>query len=366
MLPFVIVASSLSSGVARADVSSVDGANAPIVRIQIPGQANLTIRTWDRPTVLVEGAESGAFVIERHTNRVPAMLPPTLIRLGQIKTADGNSITLPAESFVVSTLPAGQRTAVVVRAEPGRELGPVTITIPADTALLAANVGRGSLALRDYKDGTFILHLHSGTAQLDNVGGDGFVQVLRGPVIANDSNFSRLRARTAIGALIFERCRSRQIEATSVNGNIVYDGGTFDAGLARFDSTSGNVAIGVGGPAQFGARAGGSGKVYALFDRRAQVDNRDGEATAVVEGGGPVINATSGGGNVYLYDGSLRTRAKVPPEWRAPQALLRRVNVRNAAPPGARELPTPRELPKPRQPLPANPPPKPRPGRKFL
>src|SRR5665213_2870012 len=49
---------------------------------------------------------------------------------------------------------------------------------------------------------------------------------------------------------VFERCRSKQIEATSVTGSIVYDGGAFDPGLARFESQSGNIALGVTSSAQ--------------------------------------------------------------------------------------------------------------------
>jgi hypothetical protein len=322
LISYVVLTWFLSSAAALAEVTTVEGMDAPIVRIQIPAQANVTIRMWDRNAIQIEG-DSSAYAVDRSTNRFPANLPPTLIRIGQIKGPDG-PILLPAESFVVSSITPGPHSVVVVRAEAGHDVGQLVVTVPRNSSLIAANVARGSIALHDYQSGTFILHVNTGAAVLDNVGGDGFVQVLRGPLLANDSTLNRLRVRTALGNQIYERCNVRQIEASSVEGSIVYDGGRFGQGLARFDSTNGNVAIGVAGGAQLGARVGGGGgRVYTFFEQRAQIDNRDDEATAVVGGGGPVVMATSGAGNVYLYDGSLRNRARLPAEWRQAQAALR-------------------------------------------
>jgi hypothetical protein len=324
LVSYVVFAWLLTCAAARAEVTTVEGADAPIVRIQIPAQANLIVRTWDRQAVQIDG-DSSAYTIQRSVNRVPAALPPQFIRVGQIKGPDGGTIVLPAESFVISTLPPGPRSVVIVKGEAGHPVGPITVTVPSNSPLVAAYVVRGSVLLQNYQNGTFIVHLNNGPVMLDGVSGDGFVQVLRGLIVADDSDFNRLRARSAVGAQIFERCTSRQIEASIVSGSIVYDNGHFDQGLARFDATNGNVAIGTTGASQLNARAG-TGRVYTLFERRAQVDGRDGEATALVEGGGPVVTATSTNGNVYLYDGSLRTKAHVPAEWRAAQVALKREN----------------------------------------
>jgi len=323
LVSYVVFAWLLTCAAARAEVTLVEGADAPIVRIQIPAQANLIVRTWDRQAVQIDG-DSSTYTIERSVNRVPATLPPQFIRVGATKGPDG-PIALPAESFVISTLPPGPRNVVIIKGEAGHPVGPITVTVPSNSPLVAANVVRGSVLLQNYQNGTFIVHLNTGAVMLDGVSGDGFVQVLRGPIVADDSNFNRLRARTAVGAQIFERCNSRQIEASIVSGSIVYDNGHFDPGLARFDATNGNVAIGTTGASQLNARAG-TGRVYTQFERRAQVDGRDAEATVLVEGGGPVVTATSTNGNVYLYDGSLRTKARVPAEWKAALVALRREN----------------------------------------
>jgi hypothetical protein len=313
-LAFAVLAWSATALPALADTTSVEGTNAPIVRVQLATQANLTIRTWDRESVQIEG-DLSTVSLDRTSSYVPSNFPPTLIRMARAVGPDG-PIVLPAESFVVSSLPTGDRDVVHVGLKGKRAPGSLTITIPSDTSVVIANVDRGSINLRDYRAGTFILHVHTGQVSLQNVGGDGFVQVLRGPIQASDSNFNRLRIRSAVGNQVFERCRARQIEASNVNGWIVYDAGTFEPGLARFDSSHGNVAVGVSSGAQLAARVGSSGHVYTLFDHTTQVDGRDGEANATFGGGGPLVNATSATGNVYLYDGGLAARRKVPAEWR--------------------------------------------------
>ena len=146
--------------------------------------------------------------------------------------------------------------------------------------------------------------------QLTGATTTAFVQMNYGTFYAADSSFDRIRVR-GIGAHdVFEHCRSKQIEASSVHGSIVYDGGSFDPGLARFESQNGNIALGVNGGASVTGRSQ-DGHVYTLFDRRGgtTVDQRgDGEATATVGGGGPLVNAISGRGNVFLYDGTLQNR----------------------------------------------------------
>jgi hypothetical protein len=98
----------------------------------------------------------------------------------------------------------------------------------------------------------------------------------------------------------------------------VYDRGSFNPGLARFETQNGNIALGVTGAAQLIGRSQ-DGHVYTMFDRRSasSVEQRgDGEATATVGGGGPLVNAISGRGNVFLYEGSLANRHPSSPEWR--------------------------------------------------
>jgi len=320
---FVVFASLMTCAAARADVSTVEGVAEPIVRIQLPSQANLVVKTWDRHQVQVEGDSTG-FTITKTSNYVPAVLPPQFIRAAQTSTPNG-LIVLPAESFVVTTISPGPHPVVIIKGEAAHPLGPITVMIPSGTALVWANVARGSLALSNYQNGTFILHLNNGTTTIDGVSGDGFVQVMHGPIFAADSNFDRLRARSAVGNQVYERCNVKQIEASVVTGSIVYDDGHFDQGLARFDVTNGNVALGSTAAAQLNAHVAG-GHVTTLFDGRVPVDAHDTEATAMIQGGGPVATATSSNGSVLLYDGSLRNKARLPAEWIPARKVLRREN----------------------------------------
>ena len=317
-----------SVAAARTEATSIDGLSAPIVRVNLE-QANVTIRTWSRAEVKVEG-DAGTFVVLHEIRRIPEYLPPAPIAPAVTQGPEGNTITLPAESFVIATVHPGPRDFVEINA-PGSDqpaaafaafAGPMTVTVPSDSVLVAAHLVNGSIDIDNYHGGTFIATVRAGQVSLDDVGGDGFVQVIRGPLVVTNSNLNRLRARTALGNMLFRRCRSRQIQASSVDGSIVYDAGSFEPGLARFDSARGDVAIGATGASQLNGRVSGGGRIYTLFDRGERVETGSYEAKAQLDGGGPVVNASSTAGNVYLYDGSLRAHGRLSPEWRAPRQIL--------------------------------------------
>jgi hypothetical protein len=305
---------------ARADVTNLDGTNAPIVRVSLR-QGDLRIRTWDRPSVEIDGDASLA--IERRTTHQAGGDRSILIPEAEAKTRS-QAATLPAESFVIAHMPPGERELISVRTTSNGNVGTVTITIPADSVFVFAHIAKGNLELRDFHGGTFVGFASHGRLSLDDDGGTVFAQTGIGPLLASDSGFEHLRARSLLGNLVFERCAVRQIEATAVDGSIVYDAGIFEAGLARFESTSGNVAVSSTGSANLGGRALGNGRVFTNFAGDTPVDTGDRQADAVVRGGGPVVTATSELGNVYLYDGSLRDHAQMPPAWNAPAATLAR------------------------------------------
>ena len=147
------------------------------------------------------------------------------------------------------------------------------------------------------------------TTLLSNVTSDAFVQVMNGRVEVRDSSFDRLRARGNTAGFLFDHTRARQIEVTTVSGPIVYDDGSFDAGARAFRIHQRHD--------RHRRRRRGAGRrrvpatdaCYGLWDRPTPFEQRgDGEASATVAGGGPVVNAVTAHGNVYLYDGSLATR----------------------------------------------------------
>jgi hypothetical protein len=310
---------------ARADEEILENTAAPIVRIVI-GEGDVTVRTWDREAISVDGDPS--LTIERHPTQQSGRAVPIAIPAIALPGDDG-ALALPPESFVTEPMEAGPRELVVIKSSAATPRAPVTVVVPNDTPFLFARAGSGRLDVDDYRAGTLIAIARTGRLTLTNVGGTVFAQTLRGPIVARASNFDRIRARSLAGNVTFERCNVRQIEATTVAGSIVYDGGSFAPGLARFESIRGNVAIGASGGVQYGARTAGDGRVYTNFNGRAAVDARDGQTNATVGDGGPVVTATTQGGSVFLYDGSLRARAQqLPASWQPAVDTLQRPAVR--------------------------------------
>lgn len=320
-LAFVLLAGRL----VEAEPAYVPTGDAPVVEVGI-GSGKLVINTWDQPGVAVQSNDDVSVrkAGVRFGNE-PGATPSTVQMLAApLRTPQGDTVTLPPETFVFSTVQPGVHDTVVLNAADAT----ATIHVPANTALVVVrSTGSAQIAIDDYRQGTFIVHARAGTVRLANDAGDGFVQVVNGNVVARNSNFNRIRVRTALRNISFVHCDARQIEATSIGGSILYDGGTFQPGLAHFSSERGNVAIGVAGGARIAAR-GPDGRVFSQFDGPATVQQRDGLAQAVVGNGGAFVNASSAQGSVYLYDGSL-SRAQPREAW---QAIEQRFQRPGAAP----------------------------------
>lgn len=308
---------------AAADPSVYGTGNSPVVNINVDG-GTLTIKTWDRQAVQTE-SNAPIAVHQFGPQAVSRALGKEIpVLASSIDTQAHGQITLPEETFVLSSVGEGPHDAVVVRSG-----GDTTITIPASTALVVAR-GHGFVTVDGYRSGTFFVRLQGGGVHLENDGGEGFVQVMRGGIYANDSSFSRLRVRTGQGGIVFERCHARQIQATSVAGSVVYDNSSFEPGLARFETAYGHVAIGVTGNAQIGAHSA-SGHIFTNFDRRANVETRANDATAILGPGGATVTASAGGA-VLLYDGTVMTRtgANLNPVWRGMRESFNRIQGRVA------------------------------------
>jgi hypothetical protein len=286
---------------ARAD-DQFDVGPSPILNVHV-SRGQVTIQTWDRPQILISSERP----IDAH-QLSPAEVDPRIPKQLQFASdqivTDRGPVTLPAESFVIPDLPGREHDEVLARGS-----GRMTIMIPRDTAMVMAQQRAGHLTIDNYH-GVFVAHARAAGVSLNGVAGTGFVESLRGRVVATDSTFDRLRARTASGDMFFQRCTSHQIEATSAYGSIVYDNGSFQPGLARFESEHGNVALGVRGNAQIGAYSG-SGHVVSSFSDDTQVRGDPMTKQATVGSGGPVVTAASKNGSVYLYSGSMNEHPHV-------------------------------------------------------
>jgi hypothetical protein len=290
---------------------SIPVSPSPIVRLQMRS-GTLIVRTWSQPQIQIQADDT---VDVRHFDPpevARALGGAILVPLTTVETKS-EAIVLPPEEFPLDDVDNGPHDAVQVRG--GDSGATVTVTVPASTALLAGVVGRGRIQLQDYRGGTFYTVVHAGSIELRNVGGDGYVEVARGTILMSDSAMNRLRARTAIGNIVFRNCNARQIEVSSVNGSIAYDNGTFVPGLAHFESQNGNIALGIGGGAVSIGAHSGAGKIVQELSPGADVQSAQNDLQAAVGGGGPVVTATSARGAIYLYNGSLAQHPDLRSKW---------------------------------------------------
>lgn len=285
----------------RAD-EQIDVGPSPILNVHL-SRGRLTIATWDRPQVYISSAQP---LNVRHLppNQVDPGMPKQMNMPSHKIQTEYGTVTLGAESFVLPEMPASGHDAVVAQGS-----GDVTITIPRTTAMVLTHLRAGHLTLQNYH-GVFVTHVRSAGILLDHVSGTGYIESLRGRVVATNSTFDRLRVRTATGNMLFQNCTSHQIQADSAYGSIVYDDGHFQPGLARFESEHGNVALGVSGGAQIGAHSS-SGHVISSFRNEARVSGNPTTKQATVRGGGPIVTATSKNGSIYLYSGSINDHPRV-------------------------------------------------------
>jgi hypothetical protein len=312
-----------------AATSTFDVSDQAVVRVFIRGKGNaVEVRVWDRPTVQIETPDYNAPLVERSVvtfgtlrNPLSQQVPAQLYTTHESNGMTGIGQTLPPEEFPYQGFRPGLHDVVRVTGAPGSRL---IVTVPATTGVLDLRVGGGQTTIEGYRGANLYVLQGTGRVQIEAATTTAFVQLNYGFFYAVDGTFDRIRVR-GIGAHdVFERCRTTQIEASSISGTIAYDGGSFDPGLARFESQSGDIALGVTSSAQLMGRSD-TGHVYTMFDQRggASVDQHgDGDATASVGTGGPLVNALSSHGNVFLYDGTMASRRAVAPEWRPVHQLF--------------------------------------------
>ncbi|MDP9024694.1 MAG: DUF4097 domain-containing protein, partial [Candidatus Eremiobacteraeota bacterium] len=295
LLVFAVLAAVRTT--ARADSTRIATGASPVLFIQLTS-GDLTVRSWDQQGVQID-ADPGVEARHVEPQQATPRIPTHMYLWSQVARApDGTTLKLEPETFLLPPI-EGQHDAVVIRGA-----GNATIAIPAGTALIVSNVRRGAVAIEGYKNGVFVAHVANGSMHLDNVSGTGAVQVNNGPFTARNSDFARLRVRTVRGNIAFEHCNSTQIEATSLTGGFMYDNGTFQPGLARFESDRGNVLLGVTGS---GVQVGAHSNVGQIFSDSAAVQPGQTDAQATLGRGGPVVTATSGSGSVIFYNGALRS-----------------------------------------------------------
>jgi hypothetical protein len=286
-----------SGGIANAQ-SQLPSTGSPFIVVEL-NSGSVTIHAWSRSTVGIEADPN-----IRYNHAPPRMVenrlqqPSVLLWSQQIRTRGGAVLTLPPEPFPLPSFPPGDHDAYIIRGQ-----GDVTLNVPEAAPLIVINIKFGSATVEGYR-GTLVAHIDSGQIHLNDDAGTVAAQVNNGPFFANDSNFQRMRLRTGRGDVLMTNCRVSQIAVTSLLGSILFDNGTFDNGIAHFESARGVVAIGVNGPALVEAHSGNGHILYDAGDAQMQRATDDAQATFGI--GGPVVTATSGDAAVLLYRGSLR------------------------------------------------------------
>jgi hypothetical protein len=305
------------------------GTGTPIVRIDL-NDGNVAVETAAQTNVDVAAPPS--VEVNRNIFRGSASYEDTSIPIfsGSIPDPQGARVSLLPENFVVTTLPPGEVDVTTIggTADPSET---IRVTIPKSTSLLIVALGRGNVSVKKYREGTMIVRVRNGSIFLDNDGGDAFAQVMHGPLHAADSNFRRLRARTALGDILLERCTTHQVEVSSIRGSIIDDSGTFAPGLADFQSQHGDVAIGAAGSARVTGESI-AGRVFNSFDSAVEVQTREKSTSAVIGDGGSIVHATSTTGYVFLYDGSLVQHSNLPEAWNGPQQIYYHLSSSNRMP----------------------------------
>ncbi len=286
----------LARSSARADTARFAAGSSPVFFIQLE-EGSISVRTWNQPAVQIDSEQS---VQVRHmpAQTVTEHLPGEIIFWSQRIHTPSGDLALAPEPFVLPNITNTPHDAVIVRGT-----GNVNLTVPAGTALVVGNLRRGSVSIDGYRNGIFVAHVGTGVVTMDNVSGTGAIQVNNGPVIATNSDFSRLRVRTGRGNMRFENCNATQIEATSLTGTIMYDNSSFQPGLARFETERGDVILGVSGN---GVQIGAHSSAGKIFWEGGVTHPGSTDQQATIGRGGPVVTATSSTGSVIFYSGTFR------------------------------------------------------------
>lgn len=278
--------------------TSIETSSTPVVNVAL-SSGHVIVKTWAEDRVLVAADRGVTWSYLAPDKTVGGI--PKLISIDAEHIARGTqSGRLPAEVFQLPHLAGSHDLIRIVGA------GSVTLTVPVGSPLVAIRVARGSAVLRGYR-GTFFVNADAGNVRFNGVSGTGFVQSLHGTIVALASSFDRLRVRNGTGNVLFERCDARQIVATAVFGNIAFDNGSFQPGLARFESKYGNVALGIvdrGAAVRAHSKTGAVRTTFAsATSTAADTPLHDDDVT--VGNGAARITASSLSGSIYIYNGSI-------------------------------------------------------------
>ena len=311
---------------APAASSSFTIGDQSVVQVWAGARSDVTIRAWSKPTIQFDTDDEAVQVQRRPIqfgtpqNPLSVTIPLLNVKVRDPVSGAVTEASLPPEDFpYASDFHAGIHDAVRIVTAPDSH---VTVMVPPSVAILDVRLrGQGNMLIDGYHGGTLFAVAFGGKMTLSSVSSATFLQPAGGRLQVTDSSFDRIRVRANSAQLVFRDDSARQIEVTSMSGPIAWDNGTFAAGLARFETTYGLIALGVANDAQIEARSG-DGHVFWLWDKRTPIEARgDNEASVTVGNGGPLVNVVTAHGNIFLYDNALANK-RLPPGWKRIDTIL--------------------------------------------
>ena len=309
---FALLIGFLHPAVANAASGSFLMGDQSVVQVLSGARSQITVKAWDRPNVQFDTDDESVQVERRPItfgtaqNPLSVQIPVQNIVVRDPTTGAQTRGTLPPEEFpYASDFRAGVHDSVRIVTADDTHL---TVMVPATTALLDTRIrnGQGLIDIEDYHGGTLFVASGGGCDSLVRHHERGVRSVDQRPAgrdrlelrpAARPRQRRELHLRTRSGAPDRGNDGVRQHRATTTAPSI--------RGWRGSSSTYGSIAIGVASGAQVSARST-DGRVYSMWDRRTPLDQRgDNDVSATIGGGGPVVNALTGRGNVYLYDGTI-------------------------------------------------------------
>lgn len=250
------------------------------------------LRTWDRDSLRV---------VARHQSRVTVNIRPT---------SSGVSVTSggargPASVDYEITAPAW----MPVRIEGTYNF----VTVEGTQAEVFADSVGGDVIV---KGGTGVITAKSvqGEVQISNARGKITATSVNEQVTIRDSS-GDISADTVNGGISMTGIDSKVVDATTVNGTIVYEGRLADGGHYSFGTHNGDILLGLGDGANatftFRTYQGSVHTEFQLAGYNAADARRGRRITATLGNGSADVNLETFGGSIRLRKGSaVRPRAR--------------------------------------------------------
>jgi DUF4097 and DUF4098 domain-containing protein YvlB len=247
----------------------------------------VVVRAWDRDSVRVQA---------RHSSRIRVAIRPGNSAL--TVSSSGGPLSVDYEISVPVWMPIKIEGVYIYIAVEGTQ------------ADVAAETVRGDISI---KGGSSFVTAKS-------IEGEVILENVRGRINANSTNqgitvngaTGEIVAETVNGHISLNNVESPSVDASSVNGNIKYDGSAATGGRYRFSTHNGNISVGVpeSASATFSVRTY-NGSVRTDLQLQGGADARRGQRAVYTLGSGSAeFELESFGGTIQLRrrgsDGPLR------------------------------------------------------------